>query len=215
MGPHGHFDLAASEEALSELAAACRKRGIEQAMMDLRTLRPGPKPVFSPADRAELVGTFRKVGFTLRQRLAILYQSDPHRRARLFAFLSTLHGWDVRAFGDFEEALLWLSKHHEAAAGRLPPSRGKQVPVRFSNRTTQTAKRASPARRQPNNPRAERSRVLRRRAPHGSGACASTSLSASSRFALASPRVRLAKWRRELPPRSTCIRPLWPAQKPL
>ena len=36
MGAHGHFDLAASKAALAELAAACRKRGIHQAMMDLR-----------------------------------------------------------------------------------------------------------------------------------------------------------------------------------
>ena len=135
MGAQGHFDLAASKEALAQLVAACRKRGIAQAMMDLRALRPGPKPVYTPADLAELVGTFRKVGFTSHQRLAILYGSDPHRRARLFAFLSALHGWDVRAFGDFEEALLWLSAHQQAGARRRRRSPGeKTVPVRFSNR---------------------------------------------------------------------------------
>jgi hypothetical protein len=106
---HGHFDLAASKVALAEVARACRKRGIAHAMMDLRALHPGPKPVFSPADLAELVNSFRAVGFTRQERLAILYGSDPHRRARLFAFLSTMHGYAVRAFGDFESALLWLS----------------------------------------------------------------------------------------------------------
>ena len=109
IGAHGHFDLAASKATLAALARACRKRNINQALLDLRALHPGAKPVFSPADLAELVGTFREIGFTHRQKLAILYHSDPHHRARLFAFLSTMHGWHVKAFGDFEEAFLWLS----------------------------------------------------------------------------------------------------------
>ena len=50
LGAHGHFDLAASKAALAELAHACRKRGIHQALLDLRALRPGPKPVFTRAD---------------------------------------------------------------------------------------------------------------------------------------------------------------------
>src|SRR5262245_36393760 len=87
MSAQGHFDLPASKAALAELASACRKRGIKHAMMDLRALHFGPKPVFSPADLAALVSTFREIGFTHQERLAILYESDPHRRARLFAFL--------------------------------------------------------------------------------------------------------------------------------
>jgi hypothetical protein len=123
LGAQGHFDLAASKAALAVLAGACRKRGISQALLDLRALRPGPKPVFSTADLIELVKTFREVGFTRQQRLAILYQSDPHKRARLFAFLSTLHGWSVQAFGDFEKAIFWLARGTQPsadAAGRRP-----------------------------------------------------------------------------------------------
>jgi hypothetical protein len=134
MNPHGHFDLAASKGALANLARACRSRGIEQALLDLRALRPGPKPVFTPADLAELVGTFREVGFTQQQRLAILYHSDPHRRARLFAFLSTMHGWAVQAFGDFEEALIWLSRPHQAGLAPAHAPGEKQIPVRFPTR---------------------------------------------------------------------------------
>src|SRR3974377_1438005 len=134
MGAQGHFDLAPSKAPLSELASACRKRGINQAMMDLRALHPGPKPVFSPADLAELVSTFREVGFTRDERLAILYASDPHRRARLFAFLSTMHGWAVKAFGDFEEARLWLSGGQNTEPDADPSPGGKQVPVRFGKR---------------------------------------------------------------------------------
>jgi hypothetical protein len=127
---HGHFDLAASRVALAEVARACRKRGIAQAMMDLRALQPGPKPVFSPADLAELVNTFRQIGFTRQERLAILYGSDPHRRARLFAFLSTMHGYAVRAFGDFEAALLWLSSGQEGPADVIGVPPGKRIPVK-------------------------------------------------------------------------------------
>jgi len=129
MGAHGHFDLAASKAALAGLARACRKRNIDQAMMDLRSLRPGPKPVFSPADLAALVNTFREIGFTHWQRLAILYHSDPHHRARLFAFLSTMHGWHVKAFGEFEEALLWLSGDLESETKRVRSPGEKAIPL--------------------------------------------------------------------------------------
>ncbi len=137
----GHFDLAASQAALARLAGACRKRGIHQAMIDLRTVHPGPKPVFSPADLAELVGTFRQMGFDPQDRLALLYHSDPHHRARLFAFLSTIHGWSVRAFGDFEKALLWLSEGEPAATQHRRAPAEKEVPVQFLKRAARSAAR--------------------------------------------------------------------------
>jgi hypothetical protein len=127
LGARGHFDLKASKAALAEIAAACWKRGINQALLDLRALRPGPKPVFSPADLAALVKTFREIGFTDQQRLAVLYGSDPHRRARMFAFIAKLRGWKVQAFGDFEEALTWLSA--EETKMKLPSS-AQVIPVR-------------------------------------------------------------------------------------
>jgi len=129
VGPAGHFDLPASKAALATVAAACRKRGIQHAVMDLRALQPGPKPVFSPADLLELVNTFPAIGFTRRLRLAILYRSDPHKRTRLFAFLGMLHGWNVRAFGDFEEAVQWLSKGDEDEAES--PGAEESVPVKI------------------------------------------------------------------------------------
>ncbi len=155
LGAQGHFDLTASKAALAELAAACRKRGIHQALMDLRALRPMPKPVFSPADLIELVNTFREVGFTHEQRLAILYQSDPHHRARLFAFLSIVRGWNVQAFGDFEQALTWLSGEPENPAVAVSRSAAeKKIPVRELKRevnpparskVTKTGKSPSPS----------------------------------------------------------------------
>ena len=50
LGAHGLFDLKASKAALAELAGACWKRGINQALLDLRALQPGPKPIYSPED---------------------------------------------------------------------------------------------------------------------------------------------------------------------
>ena len=109
LGASGQFDLDASRKALASLARACRKRGIDQALLDLRAFQLGPTPKFSPSDLASLVGTFREIGFTHEQRLAVLYTADPHRRARLFAFIGTLRGWNVAAFDSFEKALLWLA----------------------------------------------------------------------------------------------------------
>jgi len=145
MGAQGHFDLAASKAVLAELAAACRKRGINRALVDLRALHPGPKPVFSTADLTTLVNTFPEVGFTRRLRLAILYQSDPHKRARLFAFLSTLRGWHVQAFNDFEQALYWLSSDPDTAAERGLAAGAKVIPIQMKDACSQ-AKQTSGAR---------------------------------------------------------------------
>ncbi len=141
MGARGHFDLAASKAALSKLARACRKRGIHQALIDLRAVHPGPKPVFSPADLAMLVGAFRQMGFDPQDRLAILYHSDPHHRARLFALLSTRHGWSVQAFGDFEKALLWLSEDPRLKAQPKRALGEKDIPVQVLTRGAKPAAR--------------------------------------------------------------------------
>ena len=132
LGARGRIDLKASKEILAELAAACWKRGINQALLDLRALQVGPKPVFSPHDLAVLVNTFREIGFTHRQRLAVLYSADPHRRVRLFSFMATLHGWNVRPFDSFEKAVAWLSGAETDYAEAEPDATTKaiKVPVR-------------------------------------------------------------------------------------
>jgi hypothetical protein len=136
LGATGHFDLTASKEVLALLARACRKRGLEGAVLDLRELEPLPKPRLSPEDLLQLVNTFTEVGFSKRLRLAILYRSDPHKRARLFSFLGSLHGWNVRAFGSFEHAVTWLSQNQEAF-GEATQSSGEQpVAVRVGRRGT-------------------------------------------------------------------------------
>ena len=130
VGAHGEFDLPASQNALAMLATACLKRGVERAVLDLRKVQIGTRPAFTTADLLELLNTFPHVGFSKRFRLAILYTCDPHKRARLFAFLSTLHGWSVSAFGDFEHALLWLSQEARPSLHVDQPSRGTSIPIR-------------------------------------------------------------------------------------
>jgi hypothetical protein len=131
LGAHGHFDLKISKAVLAELARACCKRGIKQALLDLRDLHPGPKPVFSPNDLVTLVNTFREVGFTHQDRLAVLYGSDPHHRARLFSFIATLRGWKVHAFDNYELAIAWLSDGDEPKPeAELHPAKSQKIPVR-------------------------------------------------------------------------------------
>jgi hypothetical protein len=125
-----HLDFAASKKTLQELAHACRKRGLDRALLDLRALPVPEKPLFTPAQLAALVDTFREAGFGRHQRLAILYRIDPHGGARLFAFIGRIRGWQVRAFAEFEEALHWLSDMQadprKCEGGEVPITIGKQ-----------------------------------------------------------------------------------------
>lgn len=128
IGPQGRLDFKASKETLATLAQACRKRGLDRALLDLRALPVPPKPLFTPSELAALVETFHEVGFGRRQRLAVLYKSDPHLGARTFAFIGRMRGWHVRAFEDFESALFWLSA---APTEKFRPA-GQSIPIEFA-----------------------------------------------------------------------------------
>jgi len=112
LDPQHHLHLQGSEHALHAIALACRKRGIDRAILDLRSLPIPSKPLFTRDELSTLVETFRRAGFSRKQRLAVLYRSDPHRGVRKFAFISTLRGWNVRAFSEFEKAFEWLSANN-------------------------------------------------------------------------------------------------------
>jgi len=129
LGAEGHFDLQASKSALAKIARGCHKRGITRAMLDLRAVQAAPTPRFSPQDLAALVDSFWEVGFTKDQWLAVLYTSDPHRRARLFSFICQMRGWHVRGFASFESAMLWLSQEEEDKI-LAPKNHGQKIPVR-------------------------------------------------------------------------------------
>src|SRR5436190_13881371 len=130
LDPREHLDFQASKEVLHAMARACRKRGIDRAVLDLRALPIPDKPLFTRDELSALVETFHDAGFTARQRLAVLYRLDPHQGVRKFAFISTLHGWHVRAFSDFEKALTWLSE--QDPVGRQPDAR--PIPIRIVKR---------------------------------------------------------------------------------
>jgi len=132
LGARGHLDLAASCEILRQLAIACRRRTINQALLDLRDVRPGATPMLTRNDLLSLVNTFRDVGFSNQLRLAVLDSADPHRRARLFAFMTTLRGWSVKASDNFEEALLWLSQGGTIERRKGPGE--QEIPVHVAGR---------------------------------------------------------------------------------
>lgn len=129
-----HLDFEASKNALQGLALACRKRGLDRAMLDLRKVPVPDKPLFTASELAALVGAFRDAGFSRRQRLAILYAQDVHGGIRNFTFFSRLRGLQVQAFHDFETALLWVSEETE-----LPAELQHGTPVPIMQR--ETAKR--------------------------------------------------------------------------
>jgi len=122
------LNLEASKEALRVLAVACWKRGLSHALLDLRAVPVPEKPWFKPSELAALVDVFREAGFTTQQRLAILYRTDRYGGTRMFAFISQCKGLQVRAFGEFESALLWLSEERGAKSA----FRGASIPIRFT-----------------------------------------------------------------------------------
>lgn len=123
-----HLDFEASKNVLQALALACRKRGLDRAMLDLRAIPIPAKPQFTPMQLSALVGAFRDAGFSRRNRLAVLFRKDVHGGVRTFALLSKLRGLQVEGFDDFEHALQWLSE------GVAEEHRG--VPVRIEKRET-------------------------------------------------------------------------------
>lgn len=138
-----HLDFKASKHVLESLAFACRKRGLDHAMLDLRTLPVLDKPHFTTAELGALIGAFRDAGFSRRQRLAILYRHDVYGGIRTFAFLSKMRGLQVQAFDDFEKALLWLSEGQEDFAEQRG---GIAVPImkREAKKRTELSGMANP-----------------------------------------------------------------------
>jgi hypothetical protein len=114
LDPDEHIDFEASKRVLQDLAYACRKRGIDRAMVDIRNMPVPDQPRFTPSQLAALVGAFREAGFTRQQRLAILYKHDVYGGIRNFTFFSKLRGLQVQAFHEFEVAFYWLAEEQSS-----------------------------------------------------------------------------------------------------
>ncbi len=127
-----HIDYEESKEVLRKLALSCHKRGVNRALLDLRTLPVLEKPWFTGEQLAGLVQTFHDSGFLRPRRFAVLYRYDIHRGIRNFAFFSRMKGMLVQAFTDFEAAMQWLSEeeaHETKDEGEVavPISRGAKA----------------------------------------------------------------------------------------
>jgi hypothetical protein len=144
LGAPGHLDLASSREIIQQLACACHRRGIDRALLDLRDVHPGDTPMLSRKELGALINTFCSSGFSDRLRLVLLYSSDPHHRARIFALMSILRGWNVKASENFEEALHWLSEEQDVDNPTEPKL--QEVPVRKTRRLSAPAPRPSQVR---------------------------------------------------------------------
>jgi hypothetical protein len=129
LDPRNHLDFEATRDALSAMARACRKRGVDRAILDLRNVPIPAKPLLTRDELSSLVETFHEAGFARHQRLAVLYRQDPHQGVRKFAFIGTLQGWNVRAFSDFEKALTWLSEDNGERQSSARP-----IPIRIAKR---------------------------------------------------------------------------------
>jgi len=148
------LDLEQSKKVLEALAYACRKRGLDRAMLDLRALPFLPRPQFTPTELATLVATFRDAGFTRQQRLAILYQIDIYGGVRTFTFISRMRGLNVQAFTEFERALEWLSLDQERRVEQDP----REVPIPVMQRRSEAQRvslRPSGVRHRNSRPEAE------------------------------------------------------------
>ena len=84
-----------------QLARACHRRGIDRALLDLREVQPGDTPMLSRKELGALINTFCSSGFSHRLRLVLLYSSDPHHRARIFALMNVLRGWERQGIREF------------------------------------------------------------------------------------------------------------------
>lgn len=139
LGAPGHLNLASSREMIQQLARACHRRGIDRALLDLREVQPGDTPMLSRKELGAVINTFCSSGFSDRLRLVVLYSSDPHHRARIFALMNVLRGWNVKASENFEEALHWLSDEQDTAIRTEP--KVQEVPVRKTRRSSAPAPR--------------------------------------------------------------------------
>jgi hypothetical protein len=116
MNDKGGLDVETSKQALSKLARTCVQSGITNALLDVRDA----KIDLDFQDLYEVAEAFKEMGFRKSHRLAVLYRDKasprveffsikPGAGAEFFARCASEQGWNVRAFGDYEQAIEWFS----------------------------------------------------------------------------------------------------------
>jgi hypothetical protein len=131
-----HLNFQETKRVLQELAVACRKRGLERAMIDLRDLPVPEKPRFTNIELASLIDGFCAAGFTRRQRLVVLYRQDVHGTIRSFTLIGRQQGLQIEAFDNREDAIHWLWKE----IGNPEKKHGIEVPILRRQQKARTAR---------------------------------------------------------------------------
>jgi DNA-binding NarL/FixJ family response regulator len=105
--PTGDLDINASELGLKEIAVAGDDLREYTILIDLRDV----KSRLSSADIYVLASKLAKYGETFRRKTAVLARADKDiDQAKFFEIAAHNQGFNVRAFTDFEDAIIWLSR---------------------------------------------------------------------------------------------------------
>ncbi|HOA75302.1 MAG TPA: hypothetical protein PL151_15670 [Phycisphaerae bacterium] len=103
----GLLDLEASKQLLRKVGATMAAQEVEYAIVDLRQARGA----LTVVDLYELVSSLADSGFQPSYHLAILHRPGAHDLAHFFALCAGNRGWQIGAFGTFEEAFDWLNRN--------------------------------------------------------------------------------------------------------
>lgn len=104
--PTGDLDMNASKEGLAQIAATGTDLQDYTVLIDLRDI----KSRLSKTDIYELASELVEYGKTFRRKTAVLARADEDfGQATLFEDVAQHHGFRVKAFTVFEDAINWLS----------------------------------------------------------------------------------------------------------
>jgi hypothetical protein len=106
LNAHGEFDMAESGNALRSVVKTCVDRGIDNALLDVRSSYGN----VTVGQLHQLTNIFHELGFRERHHLAVLHRYRGGEKAELFAIFAESRGWNVRAFDLFEDAIEWFSE---------------------------------------------------------------------------------------------------------
>jgi hypothetical protein len=104
------LDFSESFQALRKIAHLCVERGVDNTLLDVRDVTSD----LTVTEIYNLAKQFQLMGFTERNRLAVLHRYRAGEGAEFFAMCAEERNWHVRAFEDFEEAIGWFT-HEEPA----------------------------------------------------------------------------------------------------